>query len=226
MVPGLTAGRLITMKLPIIATALWSLLSIQANASDAKLTHLAHLMAEAAVGENAPELSADFTSGALFGKTPLHFETTTLAGIQRMVGGKGHAIDEATDEVTWLCYTRQATSTKEPPETVWFISNATGAPVSLNMVVVQQVDAAKDDGCASVTREFVFPSFGVPAIGSTAGEIKAHFGTLPYDKVHNLYYDSTRPATDGSGKSIYQRLGYALSKSGIVVGVALGQTTN
>jgi hypothetical protein len=210
----------------IIATVLWSLSSFAAAASDAKLTHLAHLMAEAAVGENAPELTADFTTGAVFGKVPLRFETTTLAGIQRRNGGVGHAIDEATDEVTWLCYTRPATPAKGPPETVWFISNATGAPVSLNMVVVQQVDAAKDDGCATVTPDFLFPNFGVPTIGSSAPALRAQFGTLPYDNVHNLYYNSTRPTTDGSGKSIYQRLGYALSKTGIVVGIALTQTTN
>ena len=214
------------MKLAIIATMLWLLSSFAAAAADAKLTHLAHLMAEAAVGENAPELTADFTSGAVFGKMPLRFETTTLADIQHLNGGAGHAIDEATDEVTWLCYTRHTTSAKMPPETVWFISNATGAPVSLNMVVVQQVDAANDDGCATVTPDFVFPNFGVPTIGSTAAELAAHFGILPYDNVHNLYYNSTRPTTDGSGKAIYQRLGYALSKSGIVVGIALTQTTN
>jgi hypothetical protein len=216
----------VTTKLAILVAVLWSLSSLEAAAADAKLTHLAHLMAEAAVGENAPELTTDFTSAVMFGNLPLRFEATTLAGIQRLDGGTGHAIEEATDEVTWLCYTRHAASAKEPAETVWFISNATGAPVILNMVVVQQVDAAKDDGCASVTKDFVFPKFGVPAIGSAAAELKAHFGTLPYDNVHNLYYDSTRPMTDGSGKSIYQRLGYALSKSGIVSGIALSQTTN
>ena len=212
-------------KFAILAAVLWSLSSFAAAAADAKLTHLAHLMAEAAVGENAPELTADFTSGTMFGNLPLRFEATSLAGIQRLDGGVGHAIDEGTVEVTWLCYTRHATA-KQPAETVWFISNATGAPVILNMVVMQQVDAAKDDGCASATKDFVFPKFGVPAIGSGAAELKARFGTLPYDNVHNLYYDSTRPATDGSGKSIYQRLGYAMTKTGIVTGIAVTQTTN
>ena len=215
-----------TTKLTIIAAMVWSLSSFPASAADAKLTHLAHLMAEAAVGENAPELTADFTSGTGLGTIPLIFETTTLASIQHLDGGSGHAIEEATDEVTWLCYTRHATSAKPLPETVWFISNATGAPVILNMVVIQQIDAATDDGCASVAPDFVFPSFGVPAIGSTAAELQSHFGTLPYDNVHNLYYDSTRPTTDGGGKSIYQRLGYAMSKGGVVAGIALSQTTN
>ena len=214
-----------TTNFAILAAALWSLSSLAAAAAEAKLTHFAHLMAEAAVGENAPELTVDFTSGAMFGNLPLRFEATSLAGIQRLDGGVGHAIDEATGEVTWLCYTRHA-SAKQPAETVWFISNATGAPVILNMVVMQQVNAGKDDGCASVTKDFVFPKFGVPAIGSDAAELKAHFGTLPYDNVHNLYYDSTRPATDGSGKSIYQRLGYTMTKTGIVTGIALTQTTN
>jgi hypothetical protein len=59
------------------------------------------------------------------------------------------------------------------------------------------------------------PAFGVPAIGGTAAELKAHFGSLPY--VHNQYYDSTRAATNGGGKAIYQRLAYAMSKSGKVV---------
>jgi hypothetical protein len=212
-------------KFIITLVALWPLSGLQAAAAEAKLTHLAHLMAEAAVGENAPELTADFASGAVFGNLPLRFETTTLADIQRLKGGAGHALDEATQHVTWLCYTRHAEA-KEPAETVWFISNANGAPVSLNMVVVQQVDAAKDDGCAIVAHDFVFPSFGVPSIGRTAAELKSHFGILPYDSVHNLYFNSTRPTSDGGGKSVYQRLAYAMSKSGLVIGIALGQTTN
>jgi hypothetical protein len=210
----------------IVALALWQLSCLQGVAAEAKLTHLAHLMAEAAVGENAAELTSDFTSGTVLGNVPLLFETTTLADIQRLHGGIGHSLDEATQKVTWLCYTRPATSVRAPAETVWFISNATGAPVTLDMVVVQQVDAAKDDGCTTVTPDFVFPSFGVPTIGSTAAEVKAHFGSLPYDNVHNLYFNSTRPTTDGAGKSVYQRLGYAMSKGGVVVGIALGQTTN
>ena len=209
----------------IVALALWQLSCLQAVA-EPKLTHLAHLMAEAAVGENALQLTADFASGAMFAKMPLLFETTTLADIQRLHGGIGHSLEEATQKVTWLCYTRRAVSMKAPAETVWFISNATGAPVSLDMVVVQQVDAAKDDGCTTVPLDFVFPSFSVPAIGSTAAELKAHFGSLPYDNVHNLYFNSTRPTADGAGKSTYQRLGYAMSKGGVVVGMALGQTTN
>ena len=219
-------GRRVKIGFMTIALALLPLSSVQAVAAEAKLTHLAHLMAEAAVGENAAELTSDFASGAMFAEMPLLFETTTLADIQRLHGGIGHSLDEATQKVTWLCYTRQAASGKAPAETLWFISNATGAPVSLDMVVVQQVDAAKDDGCTTVPPDFVFPSFGVPAIGSTAAELKAHFGSLPYDNVQNLYFNSTRPTTDGAGKSIYQRLAYAMSKGGVVVGLALGQTTN
>ena len=213
-------------KLLFIAAVLWPLAALPATAADPALSHFAHLMAEAAVGENAPQLTADFTTGAVFGKLPLQFETTTLADIQHLSGGAGHATVEATGQVTWLCYTRHAATAQEMPETLWFISDALGAPVSLNMVVVQQVDAAKHDGCASVTKDFVFPSFGVPSIATTAAKLKAHFGALPYDKVHNVYYDSTRAATDGSNKSIYQRLGYVLTKQGVVSGIAIGQTPN
>jgi hypothetical protein len=209
-----------------MATLIWTLSSLSSIASDAKLTHLAHLMAEAAVGENAPELAVDLEAGTRLGKVSLRFESTTLADIQIAHPGPGHAVDEATGKVTWLCYTRPARSKKEPPETVWFISSALGPPVVLNMIVVQMVDASKDDGCATVTQDVVFPTFGAPGIGSTAAELKTHFGSLPYDNVRNVYYDATRPTLDGSGKAIYQRLGYALSKAGTVIGIGLAQTTN
>ena len=208
-----------------MATLIWTLSSLSSIASDAKLTHLAHLMAEAAVGENAPELAVDLEAGTRLGKVSLRFESTTLADIQIAHPGPGHAVDEATGKVTWLCYTL-ARSAKGPPETVWFISSALGPPVVLNMIVVQMVDASKDDGCATVTQDFVFPTFGAPCIGSTAAELKTHFGSLPYDNVRNVYYDATRPTSDGSGKAIYQRLGYALSKAGTVVGIGLAQVTN
>ena len=62
-----------------MATLIWTLSSLSSIASDAKLTHLAHLMAEAAVGENAPELAVDLEAGTRLGKVSLRFESTTLA---------------------------------------------------------------------------------------------------------------------------------------------------
>ena len=64
----------------IVALALCQLSCPQGVAAEVKLTHLAHLMAEAAVGENAEELTSDFASGAV-GNMPLLLETTTLADI-------------------------------------------------------------------------------------------------------------------------------------------------
>ena len=79
------------IRFMIIALALLPLSWVQGVAAEVKLTHLAHLMAEAAVGENAAELTSDFTSGATFAKMPLLFENTTLADIQRLHGGIGHS---------------------------------------------------------------------------------------------------------------------------------------
>ena len=52
---------------------------------------------------------------------PLRFETTTLAEIERLDGGAGHAVDEAIGKVTWLGYRRQATLAKGSLETACFI---------------------------------------------------------------------------------------------------------
>ncbi|MDR3471246.1 MAG: hypothetical protein P4M09_06110 [Devosia sp.] len=213
-----------TKKLASALAAVWTCAALPAAAADPKLSHFAHLMAEAAVGENAPQLSEDFTAGIAAGKLQLQFERTTLEDIRAQFGGEIHSTQEATGVVSWLCYTRRGAASSRVPVTIWFISNAATPSLPLNMVVAQETDAGKHDGCTTSPPGFTLLATGLSPLGATVGDLKAHFGMLPYDKVHNVYYNSTRPLGDGTGKSVYQRLGYAL-KAGRAVGIAVSQST-
>lgn len=185
-------------------------------------------MADEAAGENAPELKLDFWQNVAFEGLPIEAEKTRLEDIQKRFGGSLHAHDAAAGTVTWLCFAKRAAATTRA-WTVWFVSSIAasvphGHPVTL--IAVQEINAGASDGCAAAPRDSSPPTFGVPGLGGRAVKLKAHFGQLPYDRVHNVYYDSVRPLGDGSGKSVYQRLGYIVTKRGMVVGVAVTQTTN
>lgn len=197
--------------------------AVPAFGAGPSLSHFAHLMAEAAVGENAPELTTDFAAEISAGDLPLQFEQTTLKDIQAKFGGDTHSTPEATQTVSWVCYTRAGKASGKPPVTLWFISQ--NPSLTLNMLVAQQVNAASHDGCAPAPDHLTLDATGLQPLGVRAEALKARFGSLPYDKVRNVYYDSTRPMGDGSGKSIYQRLGYAL-KNGRAVAIAVSQSTN
>jgi hypothetical protein len=214
-----------TKKLASALAAAWTCAALPAAAADPSLSHLAHLMAEAAVGENAPELSEDFAAGITAGKLQLQFERTTLGDIRAQFGGEIHATQEATGVVSWLCYTRKGAASGRVPVTIWFISNAATASLPLNMVIAQKTDARKHDGCATAPPALTLLATGLSPIGTSVKDLKARFGMLPYDKVHNVYYNSTRAVGDGTGKSVYQRLGYAL-KGGRAVAIAVSQSTD
>lgn len=197
-------------------------------AAEAKLSHLGHLMADEAAGENAPELKLDFWQNVAFEGLPIEAEKTRLEDIQKRFGGSLHAHDAAAGTVTWLCFAKRAAATARA-WTVWFASSTAGSephghPVTL--IAVQEINAGASDGCAATPSGSSLPTFDVPSLGSRAVNLKAHFGQLPYDRVGNVYYDSVRPLDDGSDKSVYQRLGYIVTKRGMVTGVAVTQTTN
>ena len=158
---------------------------------------------------------------------PLVFERTRLADIQALYGGQLHAQGDAGDAATWLCYTRHARTKADTPKTVWFASTeaTTAAGTSLDLLVVENVDAAKVSGCSSAPKAFAFPTFGVPGIGATLTELKAKFGTLARDRQGNVYYNSTRALGDGSGNSVYQTLGYVMNRKGVALGIAISQQT-
>jgi hypothetical protein len=46
------------------------------------------------------------------------------------------------------------------------------------------------------------------------------------DRQRNVYYDSAQALGDGSGQSVYEILGYRMTRKGLVNGIALSQTTN
>lgn len=195
--------------------------------TEPKLSNFADVMTAGIVGESAPEVDVDFAGGITLGSMPLTLEKTTLDQIQGGFGGLLHSQGDAGSAVTWLCYTRHAKTKADTPTTVWFTSDneMAGGTDAVSMVVVENVDASKVSGCATAPKTFAFPIFGAPAIGASLADLQAKFGVLKRDRQHNAYYNSTRPVGDGSGKSIYQKLGYVLSKKGAVFGIALSQVT-
>jgi len=192
-----------------------------------KLSNFADVVVAGIVGESAPEVDIDFAAGATIGPMPLAFEKTTLDQIQGTYGGLLHTQSDAARAVSWLCYTKHARTKADTPVTVWFISDngMAGRTDTVSTVVVENVDASKASGCATASKTFAFPSFAVPSIGASPADLKAKFGVLKRDRQHNAYFDSTRPVGDGSGKSIYQKLGYVISRKGTVFAIALSQVT-
>ena len=206
---------------------LWLALEGNAFASGARLTHLGHLMADEAAGENAPELSLNFGSGIRFGSISIDLESTRLENIQSRFGGALHTHGAAVGQVTWLCYMIHAPAGKR--STIWFITSSPGSGPDahlIGLIALQQVDASKSDGCTALPAGTATLTLGVPSLGTTPAELKRHFGQLPYDKLRNVYYDSVRAVAGETGKSVYQRLAYVVTQKRIVVGVAVAQTTN
>jgi hypothetical protein len=181
-------------------------------------------MADEAADENAPILRLDLIGSVSFGDKRIIFEQTKLEDVQMRFGGTMHDHDSASGKVIWLCFVRPVTATGKP-ETIGFVlATALAADHAVTLVAVQQVDAGKTDDCAAEPMGVNSIAFGVPALG--AADLKAHFGQVPYDALRNVYYNSVRPTGDASGKSIYRRLGYAVTRRGIVVGVSVSQITN
>lgn len=192
-----------------------------------KLTDFPGLFFSGTVGESAPELTQDLTTGTTLGAAPLLFEKTKLDDLASQYGGTLHSSGDAGDAVTWLCLTQHAHTKADTPRTVWFTSTNEMADTghTLSMVMVENVDAAKKDGCATAPKGFVFPTFSVPAVGATLADLKQKYGSNKRDRQGNVYYDSTLPTTDGSKLTIYQAVGYRVNKKGIVTGFALSQVT-
>jgi hypothetical protein len=191
------------------------------------LSDFADLVFDGIVGENAPELDLDFAAGTVLGSMPLVFEKTKLGDIQASYGGTLHAQGDGGSGVTWLCYTQHAATRSDTPVTAWFTASnaAADAAHTLSMVVVENVDASRADGCTTAPPEFSFPAFGVPGIGASPKQLAAKFGPVTRDRQGNVYLNSTRPLNDGSGQSVYQTLGYLMNRSGTVLGIALSQLT-
>jgi hypothetical protein len=193
-----------------------------------RLSNFADTVFAGIVGENAPILSIDLATGTTMGGTPLSFEKTTLDQLQQSFGGLIHSQGDASDAVSWLCYTQHAAKKGDTPTTVWFTSTngAASASPTLSMVVVQHVDASHKSGCATAPKTFTFPSFAIPALGATLDALSAKYGPIKRDRQGNVYFTSTRPLGDGTGKTVYQTLGYVIGrKKDVVSGIALTQVT-
>jgi hypothetical protein len=193
-----------------------------------KLSNFADVVVAGISGENAPEVSLDFATGTAIGSMPLAFEKTKLDDIQAIYGGQIHAQGEGDSAASWLCYTQHARTKADTPKTVWFISTKQTAAQgkALSTLVVENVDAGKVSGCLTAPKAFTFPAFGVPSLGATYADLQARFGALTKDRQKNVYYDSTHALGDGTGQSVYEILGYRMTRKGLVNGIALSQTTN
>ena len=193
-----------------------------------KLSNFADTVTAGISGENAPEVSIDFAPGTAIGTMPLAFEKTKLDDIQAIYGGQIHTQGDGDSAANWLCYTQHARTKADTPKTVWFISTKEPAAKgnALSTLVVENVDAGKVSGCLTAPKAFSFPAFSVPTLGATYADLQTHFGALTKDRAKNVYYDSAHAVGDGSGQSVYEILGYRMTRKGVVNGIALSQTTN
>lgn len=193
-----------------------------------KLSNFADVVIAGISGENAPEVNIDFAPGTAIGSMPLVFEKTKLDDILAIYGGQIHTQGDGDSAASWLCYTQHARTKADTPKTVWFISTKEAAAKgkALSTLVVENVDAGKVSGCLTAPKAFSFPAFSVPTLGATYADLSTHFGALTKDRAKNVYYDSAHAVGDGSGQSVYEILGYRMTRKGVVNGIALSQTTN
>jgi hypothetical protein len=222
-------GMKVLVRIGMVVAVTAASVSTTAAAPSPKLTNFARLMAEGVVGENAAEVHGDLAGGISLGPLSIALQQTPLAQVQGLFGGTVHSKTLWAGPMSWLCYSRPKIRGTRGPLTIWLISIADypEAP-KITMVVAQRVEAGKRDGCQSGSQGSKgLPSLKVPvpSIGSRSQALGTRFGVIRYDKVRNVYYEAARPLHDGSGRAVYQRLGYVISK-GDVVGIGVGQSTN
>jgi hypothetical protein len=189
------------------------------------LTGFAKLAAAGTLGEDAPEVDSDFAGKIGFAGAPLLLEKTTLEDVAKPTAATLHGDGDGTSAVTWLCSVARPKG--KSVTTAWFISTTplANAMHPIDMVVLEATDDGAQGGCSDLPVGTDLPDLGVPGLGSTVAALEKPFGKSKRDKRGFLYYLSTRPAGDGSGKTVYQNLGYQFGKGSVATGVVLSQQT-
>jgi len=158
------------------------------------------------------------------GHARIQLQHTRLVDIQKMFGGTIYDEAGGTGAAHWLCYLTEGA--KGSAAKVWFMSNSLGGGEFVMMVAIQATSARDLGGdCSPAPAGFEIPQMGIPNLGATTADLKAHFGSAPMGSHSDVSYRSDRPARDGLGTATdAQYLGYVVSH-GVVTGVGVGETS-
>ena len=163
-------------------------------------------------------------SAIIVGRARIELQHSKLADIQRVFGGTIQQEGGGTSLARWLCYVTDAGDGAAAK--VWFMSNSLGGGDFIMMVAAQAVSSRQaGNDCDAAPAGFAIPQMGIPTLGATTADLKAHFGSASMGSHSDISYRSDRPARDGLGTATdAQYLGYVVSH-GVVTGVGVGETS-
>jgi hypothetical protein len=150
------------------------------------------------------------------GRFGIELQRTRLSELQRAFGGTIYQEGSGMGAASWLCY-------EGPQATTWFMSNVEGGDDFVMMVATAEGGA--DGSCDRAPAGFTPPEMGIPSLGASLAELKAHFGSATVGSHSDVSYRVDRPARDGLGTADdVQYVGYIV-RGGAVVAVGAGETT-
>jgi hypothetical protein len=171
----------------------------------------------------AANLKSPQVSTIVVGRMRVELQHTKLAEIQRAFGGSIQQEGDGTGLAHWLCYVTGGIGGGAAK--VWFMSNSLGGGEFIMMIAAQAVSSHESEDCDTAPAGFAIPQMGIPSLGATTTDLKAHFGSASVGSHSDISYRSDRPARDGLGTATdAQYLGYVVSH-GVVTGVGVGETS-
>jgi hypothetical protein len=150
------------------------------------------------------------------GRLQVTLQRTRLSEIQHAFGGTIYEQGSGMGAAHWLCY-------EAPQSTTWFMSNLEGGNEFVMMVATSAGGA--EGSCDRAPAGFTPPEMGIPGLGASLADLKAHFGSATLGSHSDVSYRVDRPARDGLGTAYdAQYVGYIV-RGGRVVAVGAGETT-
>ena len=154
------------------------------------------------------------------GRMRVLLQQTRLSDLRKAFGGTVNQQGAA----YWLCYTINGPSGQAAK--VWFLSKSLGGG---DFVMMVAAEASSPSGasadCSPAPAGFSVPVMGIPGLGATTADLKAHFGVATVGSHSEISYRSDMPAKDGLGTAKNaQYIGYVV-RGGVVIGVGVGETS-
>ena len=150
------------------------------------------------------------------GRVRINLQHTRLTELQHVYGGTIYEQGEGMGAAHWLCYAA-------PGSTTWFMSNLEGGNEFVMMVATAA--GGPDGSCDVAPAGFTPPELGIPGLGASLDDLRAHFGSATVGSHSDVSYRVDRPARDGLGTADdAQYVGYVV-RGNQVVGVGAGETT-
>jgi hypothetical protein len=150
------------------------------------------------------------------GRLRVELQRTRLSEVQRAFGGTIYEQGSGMRAARWLCY-------EGPEASTWFMSNIEGGNEFVMMVATEAGGA--DGSCDRAPADLGVPDFGIPGLGASLDQLKAHFGSAVVGSHSAVSYRVDRPARDGLGTAYdAEYVGYIM-RGGRVAAVGVGETT-